>query len=308
MNNLAICIPTYKRPALLEKLVLSIIESNIDSSLIKKVSIIVVDNDIDSTAEKVISELKERFIDLFIIYYYTYPSKGISNVRNELLRKALSLKPDFIVFIDDDEYVTSQWLNALVRTVIINKADVARGPVLPEIVTRVSKHISCWFINKEDYPDNTLLTSLYTSLYTGNLIIRRSSLEKYDTWFDSRFNITGSGDTFFGVQILKKGARISWSANAIVFERIPENRTTLEWLIKRTYRGASTYMYMLKLERSYFKIGKKIIISSIYIISGLFALILLPLPVRKKYWGILKLSDGIGGFAGIFNLLYLEYK
>ena len=44
MNKITICIPTYKRPLMLKKLILSIIACNIDQSIMEEVSIIVVDN------------------------------------------------------------------------------------------------------------------------------------------------------------------------------------------------------------------------------------------------------------------------
>ncbi len=288
---------------MLEKLILSIISCNVNKSLVKDFHIIIVDNDALRTAESVTNELTERFYDSYKIDYFNHPVKGISIVRNELIKQALLTNPDFIVFIDDDEYVTTEWLNELLKTIISNNADAARGPVLAVFDTVVSKYISCWF-NRESYPDNFQLSTLTT----GNLIIKRSSLQQYDVWFDNRFNIIGSGDSYFGIQLLKKGAKFFWSANAIVYETIPESRANISWLIKRIYRGASTFTYVLKLEKEYFKIFKKILISLIYIIGGIFALIILPIPVKKRYRGILMLSEGIGGLTGLFNILYLEYK
>jgi succinoglycan biosynthesis protein ExoM len=308
MNNIAICIPTYKRPLMLEKLMLSIINCNKAKALLNDIHIIIVDNDINKTSEIVVEKLNEKFHNLYDIQYFNYPVKGISNARNELINQAFLLNIDFIVFVDDDEYVTSEWLNELVRTVVNNNADAARGPVIPIIDAPVSRYISCWFSNHEHFPDNTLLTDLYTSLYTGNLIIRRFSLEKYNTWFDSRFNLKGSGDIYFGIQILKKGAKLYWAAKASAFETIPEKKANLNWLIKRHYRGASTYSYILKLEKDYIKLFRKLIISIIYLIMGVLATILVMFPIRKKYWGILKISEGIGGITGIFNLLHKEYK
>src|ERR1035437_8313843 len=97
MYNIAICIPTYKRPLMLKKLILSIITCNINKSLIKNVTIIVVDNDIDKTAEKIVNELKERFYETSNLHYFNYDKKGLSNVRNKLFNKALEYNPDYIV-------------------------------------------------------------------------------------------------------------------------------------------------------------------------------------------------------------------
>jgi glycosyltransferase involved in cell wall biosynthesis len=60
MYNITICIPTYKRPEMLKKLVQSIVENNINKTLIKEVNIIVADNDAEKTAESLINELKKK--------------------------------------------------------------------------------------------------------------------------------------------------------------------------------------------------------------------------------------------------------
>jgi succinoglycan biosynthesis protein ExoM len=61
MLKIAVCIPTYKRPLSLEKLILSLVNCKIDKSVISEVNIIVVDNDAMMTAESVIRGLIERF-------------------------------------------------------------------------------------------------------------------------------------------------------------------------------------------------------------------------------------------------------
>lgn len=303
MNTIVIAVPTYKRPAMLKKLIVSIAECNVDKTLIQGVSLIVVDNDIDKTAEKIVLELLEEFSNVFNLHYYNYPLKGLSNVRNELLRKSLALHPDFIVFIDDDEFVTTEWLNELVNTIEINQADAARGPVIAKLNNPVSKYILRLF-ERERHKNNDQLATWTT----GNLILRRTSLEKYNIWFDNRFNSVGSEDTYFGVQMAKKGAIIFWSEKAIAFETIPEKRTEIKWFVNRVYRGATMFTFILKLEKNYFELAKKILVSFFYIAFGLSALVLYVVPIRYKYLGILKLSEGVGGLAGLFNLQYNEYK
>ncbi|HXT85337.1 MAG TPA: glycosyltransferase, partial [Verrucomicrobiae bacterium] len=98
MNNISICIPTYKRPLMLSKLVLSILACNLNRSLIRDINIIIIDNDIDKTAEKIASELNDKTSAPYKFYYYQFPLKGLANVRNELIRNAFLVNADFIVF------------------------------------------------------------------------------------------------------------------------------------------------------------------------------------------------------------------
>ncbi len=303
MNNIAICIPTYKRQVMLKQLIVSISECSIDKSIINNINIVVVDNDADKTAEIVIQDLKAENNKMYDLHYHNYAIKGLANVRNELLSKALEFKPDFIIFIDDDEYVTVNWMNELVKTIVNNNADAARGPVLAKITNPVTKGIAK-LLEREKHENNAQLL-LWT---TGNLILRRTSLETFNVRFDKRFNSTGSEDTFFGIQIAKKGATIFWAANAITYEIIPKKRTQLKWFIGRAYRGGAMFMFILKLEKDYLRIANKILISFLYILAGLLTSIFVLFPIKFRYWGILKLSDGIGALAGLLNIQYNEYK
>ncbi|MGS0525313.1 glycosyltransferase [Zobellia nedashkovskayae] len=253
MNHLVVGIPTYKRPNMLTKLILSIYYCNLDPHYINKIDIVVVDNDAEKSGEKICLELKKKCPDTFNLHYFCYPEKGLSYVRNEILKRALHLKPNYIASIDDDEYVTTAWLNELTKTMVINDADIVLGPVLPDFETSVPKYISNCF-TRESVTDQQQLKKMSNS---GNYMIRTSFVIKYNLSFDPRFNTTGAEDTFFGVQAVKKGAKIFSAAKAIVYETIPKSRSTFPWLFKRTYRSAITYTYILILEKQYLKVLKK---------------------------------------------------
>jgi len=288
---------------MLKQLLFSIFENKMDMSLINEMDIIIVDNDIEKSAETIINGINEDTGRNRKLLYYNYPVKGLSNVRNELLNQAFLLNPDFIVFVDDDEYVTPNWVNELLVTMTTSDADAVRGPVVAKLDENVSKYIS-YFFRREEHPDKSQIYKLAT----GNLILRRKSLLKFNVWFDNRFNSTGSEDSFFGIQLMKKGAKIFWASNAIVYETIPEKRATLRWLVKSSYNHALTYTYILKLEKNYFRIIKKTIYSGAYFLIGITALPAFLFPFRWKYWGILKMSEAIGGFAGLFSILFHEYE
>lgn len=287
---------------MLKKLIYSIFENKIDRLLINDVSLIIVDNDKDKTAEIIVNEIKEGSDRNYKLLYFNNPVKGLSNVRNELLNKAMLQNPDFIIFIDDDEYVTPNWLYELLTTIINNEADVVLGPVTAKLDESVSKYIA-YFFRRKEYPDNSKIYSLAT----GNLIMRRKSFDKFNVRFDNRFNSTGSEDSFFGVQLMQKGATIYWAAKAIAYETIPDNRANLKWLMERKYNGAISYTYILKLEKKYLELLKKTIVSVVYFLVGGIALIVMPFPFKWKYWGILKISESFGGFAGLFSIRFHEY-
>ena len=302
MNKLTICIPTYKRPQMLKKLILSIMRNNIDQSLIKDAYIIIVDNDIERTAENITNELKNICSDPFKLSYHNYPNKGLSNVRNEIFKRALESAPNYIICIDDDEYATSDWLNQLVLTITLNNGDIAIGQIIPEIESRVSPTISYWF--KHRPLTNNQKIDFFTS---GNFIICTKFLLKYNLQFDYRFNSTGSEDSYFGVVALKKDAKIFWAADAKSYETITKKRATLKWLIRRRYGNAITYTYILILEKNYLKLLKKIAISIIYFFIGILGLVFILIPFKLRYWGVLKIATSFGGFSALLNIRFNEY-
>jgi len=108
--------------------------------------------------------------------------------------------------------------------------------------------------------------------------------------------------------VLKNGGKIFWASKAVAYEAIPEKRATLNWLLKRRFRGAITYTKILFLEKKYGLIFKKFVLNLIYFVVGIFALFMVPFNVKKRYFGPLKIAESIGGFAGIFNIKYQEYS
>ena len=303
MNKLTICIPTYKRPQMLKKLILSIMSNNVDQSLIKDAYIIIVDNDIERTAEDITNELKTICSDPFKLSYHNYPKKGLSNVRNEIFKRALESAPNYIICIDDDEYTTPDWLIQLISTITLNKGDIAMGPVIPEIESKVSTAVSYWF----KLPIQKINNQRIDYFESGNFIICTKFLLQNQLKFDNRFNLTGAEDSYFGVIALNKGAKIFWAAHAKAYETISEKRATLNWLVKRSYRGALTFTYILLLEKKYMRIFKKIIVNVIYFIVGIFSLLFLPFKLKFKYWGIIKIAESFGSFAGLAGIKYHEY-
>ncbi len=302
MYNIVIGIPTFRRPEMLKKLILSITGCYINKSLIKDVNILVVDNDVDKTAEITVKELTDKFYSNFKLNYYNYPVKGLSNVRNEIFRKALEFNPDYIVCIDDDEYAASDWLNQLVLTITGNEAEIVLGPVIPEFEGEVSPYIAYWFKYKD--LENFQKVDFF---WTGNFIIGAGFFLKHKIKFDNRFNKTGSEDSYFGVKALKSGVSIRWANKAVAYETIPQKRANLKWLIRRNFNNAITFTYILKLEKINFRLLKKILISIAYLLTGIIALVFIFFPFRWKYWGILKISESIGGFAGLIGISFHEY-
>lgn len=303
MHNVTICIPTYKRQLMLKKLVENIASSSNNNSDLNISKIIITDNDIEKSALSTVDELTTRFSGKLNISYIHCATKGLANVRNELLKEGLKTESDFIAFIDDDEYPDPEWLNKLLETSLKNDADLTTGPKIPVFESKVPEYIACWF-KEHEHKNNERVNHIDT----GNLLIRTRSLLKNKVWFDTDFNKTGGEDTYFGYEMLKRGSTIYWSGNAIVFETIPEHKSKIRWLFTKHYSFANIYTYIIKKDKDYSKLTKKFLVSLIYIVSGIISLVIIPFPVKYRYWGLLKISSGIGGLTALFGVRYKMYK
>lgn len=303
MYSIVICIPTFQRQALLKNLILNISKNDINESLIKDINIVVCDNDVQKSAELTVTEMSAELGDRFKLNYINYPIKGLSNVRNELFKQALRLRPDYIACIDDDEYPTSEWLDQLLKTIKKNNCEIVIGPVIPIFESKPRPFISHLFSNR--VVEDNKITGFFA---TGNFMICAKFLSEHKLKFDNRFNSTGGEDTYFGLTALKCGANIYGSEKAIAFEIFSGKRATLSWILKRRYRAAINYTYILILEKKYFQLSKKSIVNVIYLLYGIIGLTFIVFPFKHRYNGLLRLSESLGGFAGLFNIKFPEYK
>lgn len=289
---------------MLEKLLRSILACPLEEQLITPpVPIVIMDNDADKTAEEVVGRLQKIENENFALHYHDFPIKGLANVRNELLEKAFSLEPDYIIFIDDDEYVPVQWLNEMVKAIVRHECDFASGPVYHILEKEKKEWIAHWF--ESNY---TVENEKIDFIETCNLIMSARFLQEHQLSFDERFNSTGGEDSYFGVIAMKKGAKIYFSNDALCYETIPDSRANLNWLTMRTYRSANTYTIILLLEKEYLKVIRKMGVSMVNLLLGLLTLPLFPFPLKYRYYGIFKMAAGLGSFAALLNLKYHEYK
>ena len=118
----SVCIATYKRPKLLNKLLDSLNKQILDESI--SIEIIIIDNDFKGSAKTVL----DRFIAScnFSVSYNIQPEKNISLTRNMAVDKA---KGEYIFFIDDDEYADENWMYIHINNLLKYNSDGAFGQV-----------------------------------------------------------------------------------------------------------------------------------------------------------------------------------
>jgi glycosyltransferase involved in cell wall biosynthesis len=226
-----ICIGTCQRPEMLKELLQSLENQvSIENFIIR---IIIVDNDTDKSAYPIV-EAHQR-LSSFQIDYDMEPEKGISFVRNRAIRK---VSANYFAFIDDDETVAENWLATMYKAMIEHQADVVFGPVvslLPDNAPTWARTNPCFKTKR--FGTGTLLKTGATN----NVMIRTRALDEPRDEFDPTFALTGGSDTEFFYRLYCSGKKLIACDEAIVYEKIPQNRLTEKWILLRSFRKGQGY-------------------------------------------------------------------
>jgi glycosyltransferase involved in cell wall biosynthesis len=110
MPFFSIIIPTYNR----EKTIIRAIDSILQQSF-ANFEIIVVDDGSDDATKEVVSSLYDNRI-----HYYYQANQGVCSARNY---GASLASGDYLVFLDSDDYVTTNWLEDFNKIALFNNSD-----------------------------------------------------------------------------------------------------------------------------------------------------------------------------------------
>jgi glycosyltransferase involved in cell wall biosynthesis len=298
MISISICICTRKRKNGLRNLLFSLDRMILPPDA--NIEIIVVENESDNYSEYIVREFTGQ--NRMSIRYYLEPAQGIANARNRSV--AESDGSDFCCFVDDDQVVATDWLYELVRCQREFDADGVWG-VNPPVF---DSEVPSW-INRFYEPDRLPYGTIVRKAFTNCLLIRKNYLDKISGPFDPRFNYSGGEDTYLTSLITQMGGIIRCNPRAVAYEVIPRSRTSIAYIIKRTYRISNTELLIksfIEKDFSRFRALERLVMRFCY---GL--LISVPLLIfgsKGKLTGILKMANAAGGFSFIAGRNYRFYK
>lgn len=223
LKHISVCICTYKRPALLRKL-LTELQRQVTDGLFTY-SIVVAENDPGQGGQTVVSEFAAT--SAIPIKYCLEPQPNIARARNRALENATG---EFVAFIDDDEYPTNEWLLSLFR--LCDKPDV--GGVLGPVVSYYGEGAPKWvlkggFFDRPQHPTGLVLDWAQTR--TGNVLLKRALFAGDPKPFNVQC-VEGSDQEFFK-RMMRQGYTFIWCNEAVVFEIVPPARWKRSFLIRR---------------------------------------------------------------------------
>jgi succinoglycan biosynthesis protein ExoM len=227
MRDVAVIIPTLRRPDSLERAMRSVFAQT--GSLHRVAAIVVADNDPQGSAAGLIDRLRaEAPVPLT---YAHAPIPGVATARNVGLS---ATDAPLIAFLDDDEAASPDWLAALLNAQAETGADVVFGPIrgrVPENTGWTTAYLEQFF--GREGPRETGLTDDIHGC--GNSLMIRATALPGAAPFDVAMNETGGEDDRLFTALSARGGRFGWAADAWVDEFAPPHRATLTYALTRAF-------------------------------------------------------------------------
>lgn len=296
---ISVCIATYKRERLLEKLLKSLLAQEVDQDVI--LQIIVVDNDAMGSAANIVNRINSEL--LANIEYYIQPKKNISLTRNEAIIKS---KGHYILFIDDDEEADKKWINSFLVCMEKYKADGAFGCVIPNFHPNAPR----WLVESDFYKrpcPETGSSPIYMG--TGNCIISSRIVKETEILFDESYGLTGGEDVHFFSRIKNKGYKLVACKEAIVKEYMPLDRVNLKWLLLRSYQTGNSYTRRIIELSKYpnFQRIHSLFRSIIYLGFSVILFIILIFSQHKRTKALIKIFSNLGHINAVLGIYKKSY-
>jgi succinoglycan biosynthesis protein ExoM len=225
-----VCIATYRRPGLLDRLLGALEGQRLPEDL--ALEVVVVDNDAAGSAKAVAAHWEAAGLDL---RYDVESEQNISLARNRAVALAHG---ELVLFIDDDERPVDTWVAHLVATLDDTGADLVFGPVLPDFAASAPDWITASAYFNRTYPATGEPVQTGGA---GNCLVRRPQLEQVAGPFDPALGHSGGEDTLLFETLGRSGARLVMCREAEVREHIPPERMRPRWLIHRALRTGNLY-------------------------------------------------------------------
>jgi len=299
-----LCVPTFRRPAGLRKLLSHIAQLTYSGP----VRVMVVDNDAEARdGANVVAELSGSF--RFPLSCDVERNRGHTYAYNRAFAAACRATPapDYIAVLDDDEYPEPNWLSEMIAVASDYDVDIVGGPVLP-----VFDDPDHWLARSGLYEPTRYATGRVSVIYgAGNMLIRRDVLELYlDEPFRHEFAFTGGSDEEFFWRCRRDGRTFAWADDARVLETVPRSRTRVGYVLRRKFRNGTGATRMERsLERDF-----RGVVRGWCKGLGLMAFGILSLPVAACggrsaiVRSLMQAARGAGRIAAEFGILYEEYR
>ena len=235
MRKLAICVATYKRPAMLERLVRSLNAMQRPEGV--RLELRIIDNDRDGSARSAVAALAADEHITLPIRYRLVSRPNIAAARNAAVEMGGA---NLVMFIDDDEVAHPSCLGELLDAFDASSADAVVGWV----GANFEKSPPTWMTRGGyfDHPTGDAGAPLdWRGTRCGCTLVCGSWFYDHGYRFDFEYGRSGGEDVEFFARLADAGATFCAAPEAIAIETIPEDRMSMEWLVRRAWRAGLCY-------------------------------------------------------------------
>lgn len=303
-SEIVVCIPTFKRPGMLE----ATLRSLAAQTTARQFAVIVIENDGGGRAGATHAAMLMAggLIDGMVI---VEPRQGNCKAYNAGWRCALSRMPKlrYILGIDDDELAEPQWLEAHVTAAETFGADIQGGSVKPEFEDHAKQWLEAHPVFRSHYSRSGEVPMLYSS---ANYLIRRHVLERLGFPFlDEQFDYTGGGDSDFFRRARAAGFRFRWVQEAAMRETMPLRRSETDWISARSYRNGilSALIAAKSATTPRGRIGV-LVKSAGLLVASPFRGLMLALRTRSLLIGLYPVQVAVGRWMAEFGMTVEQYR
>ena len=224
---------TFRRPLDLAELLPALIDQGARQRADYDVRVLIVDNDPERGAEAAVracardSEVPVRYVH--------EPEPNIASARNKALDEAGT---DLLVFIDDDERPSPDWLSLLLAQFELERPAAVVGPV----VSAFDVEPDAWLTAGAFFVRRRLPTGTPIQIAaTNNLLLDLDVVRGRGLRFDPAYGLTGGEDMLFSRQLRGFGERLVWCDEAVVTDVVPASRTTRHWVTMRALSHGNSW-------------------------------------------------------------------
>ena len=302
-NQLAITVPTFKRPEQLIETLQSIAQQVAAHNGV----IIVIENEAENRegAQAATRYMAANNINGLVIVVIT---AGNCNAYNGGWRNVRHHFPNvsYIAVIDDDETADAHWLEQLIKVQADTGADFVGGPQVPIMPDASNGTIHPVF--RPAYTKTGPVPVLYSS---GNLLFKSDVLDKMPfPYLDPAFNFTGGGDADLYERARAKGLTFAWANDAILREPIPERRLEKDWLRARALRNGALSAIIERRKYGEGLMGRTRVILKSFLLLGVspFRALATFVSTGSLVDAVYKIEIGVGRIMGEFGLINEQYR
>ncbi|MGW9158898.1 MULTISPECIES: glycosyltransferase [unclassified Microbacterium] len=229
MIAVTIGIPTYRRPELLEALLLALPPRIAEcGELGVEIDVLVVDNDAAGSAR----EVAERAG--LPVRYVIEPTPGIAAARNRILDECEAR--DLVAFIDDDEIPREHWLSSLLTVWREHGADAVMG----RVISIFDEDVDPWLLTSGTFRRPTRETGTVLEVAAaGNLLLDLRCIRRLGLRFDQSLGLGGGEDTLFSRQLVRRGGLIVWCNESETEDPVVAARLSRSWAAQRAFSSAN---------------------------------------------------------------------